>query len=86
MSERMWLAEELEKARTARDRLARELEQAHAREAGLREALRPFADAHFYYNDAGKPDDCMTGVGSITYGDFRRVVSVLAALASEQQT
>jgi hypothetical protein len=48
--------------------------------AALREALTPFADAHFYYMDAGKPDDCPTGIGGVTYGDFRRAVSVLAAL------
>ena len=42
------------------------------------EALKPFADAHFYYNDAGKPDDLPTGIGGVTYGDFRRAVSVLA--------
>jgi hypothetical protein len=42
------------------------------------EALKPFSDAHFYYNDAGKPDDLPTGIGSVTYGDFRRAVSVLA--------
>ena len=57
----------------------------------LREALQPFCDAHFYFSDAGKPDDCRTGIGGITYGDFRRAVSVLAdiettraALAAEQ--
>ena len=44
----------------------------------LREALQPFCDAHFYFSDAGKPDDCRTGIGGITYGDFRRAVSVLA--------
>lgn len=47
--------------------------------AWLREALTPFAEAHFYYSDAGKPDDCRTGIGGVTYGDFRRAVSVLAA-------
>ena len=46
----------------------------------LRAALEPFAAAHFYYSDAGKPDDCRTGIGGVTYGDFRRAVSVLAAV------
>jgi hypothetical protein len=46
--------------------------------AELVEALKPFADAHFYYSDAGKPDDCRTSIGGVTYGDFRRAVSVLS--------
>jgi hypothetical protein len=49
----------------------------------LRAALEPFAAAHFYYSDAGKPDDCRTGIGGVTYGDFRRAVSVLAAVAPQ---
>jgi hypothetical protein len=49
--------------------------------AALREALTPFAEAHFYYSDAGKPDDTRTGIGGVTYGDFRRAVSALAALS-----
>ena len=46
-------------------------------------ALMPFADAHFYYNDAGKPDDCRTSSAGLTYGDFRCAVSTLAALSGE---
>ena len=49
-----------------------------AENRALREALQPFSDAHFYFSDAGKPDDCRTGIGGITYGDFRRAVSALA--------
>jgi hypothetical protein len=48
----------------------------------LREALKPFADAHFYYNDGGKPDECPTTASGITYGDFRQAV---AALSTPQQ-
>lgn len=48
------------------------------RGAKLEAALKPFAAAHFYYMDEGKPDDLPTGVGDVTYGDFRQAVSILA--------
>ena len=49
-----------------------------ARVAKLEAALKPFADAHLYYNDAGKPDDLTTGIGVASLmEDFRQAVSIL---------
>ena len=76
------MSEHLEKMREAGERALAakdaEILALRARVAKLEAALKPFVDAHFYYNDAGKPDDLTTGIGGVTYGDFRQAVSILA--------